>query len=122
MKYFKKNRKFKVGLKKDIIIYDKGKIQLENNEMVSLISSKTKDHDICKKAFGYYLSPSINRRVLQSGFKLALVKNYNDDFYLFLVEKTKINIFKKYLKKENNYLVTWLEYKQLKKIEGNIKK
>ena len=68
------------------------------------------------------MSPSINRRVLQSGFKLALVKNYNDDFYLFLVEKTKINIFKKYLKKENNYLVTWLEYKQLKKIEGNIKK
>ena len=56
MKYLKKNRKFKVGLKKDITIYDKGKIQLENNEMISLISSNTKDHDICKKAFGYYLS------------------------------------------------------------------
>ncbi len=117
MKVKKKNRKFKVGIN-NIVINEVAKISLRPNEMVTFISGKT-EYDVVKKNWGYYATPSIDRRLKVKGFKTALVVNKQKNFYIMLVEKSKIKSFDKYCKKENQKKILWLdEIKKNKKLSN----
>ncbi len=111
MKFEKKSppRKFSVGMNKEIFISDCGNIILNHNEQISFLTEDLKEYDIVRKKWGYYATPSINGRLANQGFKTALVKNMNGMRYIMIVEESKIDSFKAYLKKEKNQLVEWLD-------------
>ena len=56
-------RKFFVGLKRNIEIKDLGEVFLNDNEQVTFITEDNKRYDFVKKDWGYYGTPSINKRL-----------------------------------------------------------
>lgn len=121
MKIIKKNRLFKVGKKKNIILKDVGHINLKINENVTFKNNKSKEYDICRKKWGYYLTPSLNKRLIKFGYLTALVfnKNYNT-YFIHLVDKEKKSSFLSYLKSEDMDVVCWLNKKKLENIRSKI--
>ena len=118
MKIIKKNRSYKTGFGESIIIKDCARIKLDNNEQVTF-QNKNFLYDFCKKDWGYYSTPSINKRLRNSGYKVYLIENLIGDIYLLSVEKNKINKFLDYLKKENQKIIVRLD--NIKSAEGIIK-
>lgn len=110
MKINKKKRQFEVGInKKKIKINHMADIFLNENEMVTFIGTNKMTYDVTKKSWGYYATPSINGRLKVNNFKTALVSNSKKKLYIMLVEKKKINKFKKYCKDENQKVIIWLD-------------
>ena len=107
MKVKKNNRKFKVGKKNDIIITDAGSVFLKNDELVTLKDGK-KELDIGKKNWGYYGTPTLNKRLPKFGYLAVLTRNKIFDTYAVLIvdKRKKKNIFKLSQKRryENNLL------------------
>ncbi len=91
-------RKFKVGITK-ITLKDLGKIYLNKNEQVTFIRKKS-EFDIVKKSWGYYATPSINKRLKKFNFRTFITKNSQKSVYVMIVHKDKFKDFKKYLKGE----------------------
>lgn len=95
---------------KDTVIKDFGKIYLDKSEMISFVTNSGKECDFTAQEWGFYLGASVNSRLKNEGFKVALVVNENNQVYVNAVEKNKINEFKKYLKtNQNSKLVCWLD-------------
>lgn len=111
MKFFKKKipRKYKVGLKQNIIINDLGSIFLEPDEQITFKTKDRKEYDFCRKDWGYYSTPSYNDRLVNNFFKTAIVRNSKGQEYVMVVEKNKMKEFKEYLKKEKNFVLEWLD-------------
>ena len=101
-------RKFIVGKSQDIEMLDCGKIELEDNEMISFVTIEGCEYDVCAKDWGFYATPSVNGRLVREGFITALVKNTFDQYYVMLVDKNKVDSFNNYVEKENLILVQWL--------------
>lgn len=107
MKIIKKNRTFKVGIKK-IILKEVAKIKLKKNEMITFVSGKS-EYDVVKKEWGYYATPSINKRLISYDINTCLIKNIKSkNLFLVLVHKRKKKQFLKYLKEEKCKIVKWL--------------
>jgi 2-polyprenyl-3-methyl-5-hydroxy-6-metoxy-1,4-benzoquinol methylase len=122
VKIIKKNRLYKTGFGGSIVIKDCARIKLNNNEQVTF-QSKNFLYDFCKKNWGYYSTPSINKRLKNNGFKVYLIQNLTGDIYLWSVEKNKIKKFLNYLKKENQKIIVQLDnINSPKEIIKNIKK
>lgn len=98
LKINKKPRKFKVGIKKTII-KNLGKVYLNNNEQLTFINKKS-EFDFVRKNWGYYATPSINKRLKNFNFKTFLTQNYLKHIFIMTVHKEKIKEFKKYLKED----------------------
>tara|TARA_Y100000389_G_C17230064_1_gene397680 strand:+ start:176 stop:526 length:351 start_codon:yes stop_codon:yes gene_type:complete len=109
----KKPRIFSVGKKKNIKIKEIGFIYLKNNEQITIINENKKNYDFVKKSWGYYATPSINERLKKEGFKTALVKNKYSKYYIMVIDKKKMNNFKKYCKSEDQNIVEWLDEKKI---------
>ena len=77
--------------------------------MISFVNPEGKEYDIVAKDWGFYATPSINGRLLDEGFKTALVKNSFNKFYIMLVDPNKMEVFDKYLETDNQELVEWLD-------------
>ena len=103
-----KPRKYKVGLDEKITINDYGKIKLFANEQVSFIGN-TGLYDFCRKEWGFYSTPSINKRLVNNKFETYLVRNLYNDIYLWVIERNKKNLFLEYLKKENHEIIIRLD-------------
>ena len=110
MKIIKKTppRKFLASKKSKIVISDCGQIHLKPNEQVTFITAAGKKHDFTAKSWGFYATPSVNGRLLEEGFKTALVKNRFGQYYIMVIDRTKLTNFKAYLKSEKNEVVEWL--------------
>tara|TARA_B000000475_G_C15784102_1_gene360665 strand:+ start:193 stop:558 length:366 start_codon:yes stop_codon:yes gene_type:complete len=108
----KRTRKFKVNF--DLKISDRGDISLSENEMINLIT-KGKKNEIVAKKWGFYLTPSINKRLIHNGFRCAIIVNQKKKFFLTLVVNNKKSLknFKSYLRKDKQKLVTYLSNKKL---------
>tara|TARA_B110000259_G_C14004671_1_gene397556 strand:+ start:1315 stop:1680 length:366 start_codon:yes stop_codon:yes gene_type:complete len=118
MKVKKNNRKFKVGKKNDIIITDAGSVFLKNDELVTLKDGK-KELDIGKKNWGYYGTPTLNKRLPKFGYLAVLTRNKIFDTYaVLIVDKRKKKTFLNYLKREDMKIICWLNHKNLIKIKN----
>ena len=102
-------REFKVGLKKNIKIFDCGSISLDPDEQVTFLTEKKAEYDIVRKKWGFYATPSINGRLKDFGLRTALVRNKFNRYYIMLVEEGFEDDFKSYIKDESNEIVTWLD-------------
>ena len=92
---------------------------MQNDENITLKNFDNKnEYDICKKNWGFYATPSLNKRLRKFGYKAALVKNKNlFTFSILIVDVKKKNIFFKYISDQNMILLCWLDLCNLKKIE-----
>ena len=107
---FKKNpRLYKVGLKNQITIKDCGDISLEDNEQVTFTSKSDARYDFTKKNWGFYATQSINKRLINEGFKTALVSNRMNHIYIMVVEVKFLNLFNEYCEVENQKILIWLD-------------
>ena len=90
MKIIKKNRTFRVG--SNIRLNNVADIFLKNNELITL-KNKKKEFDITKKNWGYYATPSIDKRLNTYGYLTAIIKNKDTkNIFVVLVEKEKKKI------------------------------
>ena len=106
MRLNKKNRSFKVG--KNIQLKMVGDIFLNDNELITF-KDKKKEFDITKKNWGYYATPSIDKRLKNNGYSTAIIRNKKTkNIFVVLVEKNKKKLFLKYIKDENIKVVKWL--------------
>jgi|LakMenE18May11ns_1017448.scaffolds.fasta_scaffold9026498_1 hypothetical protein len=63
---------------------------------------KKREYDFVKKDWGYYVISSINGRLKKFNFLTCLIKNkLTKKFFILVIYKKKLNLFKKYLKKKN---------------------
>lgn len=104
-------RLFNVGANQEICIKHCADIYLQDDEQVTFIDKNGSEYDVAKKNWGYYATPSVNSRLVNQGFKTALVQNSHGQFYIMIVYKEKIDEFKSYLTSENNHIVEWLDEK-----------
>tara|TARA_B110000483_G_C18115155_1_gene511338 strand:+ start:653 stop:1021 length:369 start_codon:yes stop_codon:yes gene_type:complete len=117
MKIKKINRKFKVGKKNNIMLTNVGSIILKNDELVTFKDGK-KELDIAKKTWGYYGTPTLNKRLTNFGYMAALTRHKVFDTYaVLIVDIKKKKTFLNYLKKEDMQIICWLNIKNLKKIK-----
>ena len=105
----KKIRKFKPFANSKIVIKDCGKIFLNNDELVTFSDKNKKkfNYDITKKNWGYYATPSINKRLKNNNFESFIVLNKFKDFFIMIVYKNKKKIFLDYLKKNRLKIIQW---------------
>ncbi len=104
-------RKFNAGSNQQICIEHCADVYLKDNEQVTFVSENGSEYDVAKKDWGYYATPSLNSRLVNQGFKSALVKNSYGQFYIMLVFREKVEQFEDYLRSEDNHLVEWLDEK-----------
>ena len=106
----KVNRKFKPSSKSRVIITEKAKIYMKHNEQITLIDINKNQYDIVKKSWGYYSTPSINKRLKNNNHKACIVKNIEKKtIFLFSVNIKKKNEFNKYLKKNKIKVIKWFK-------------
>ena len=118
MKIIKNNRKFKVGKKNGIILTHVATVSLKKDEIITFKEGK-KEYDLGKKGWGYYGTPTLNKRLKNFGYVAALVKNkILDTYVVMIVDKKKKKTFLNYLKSEEMKVICWLNHKNLKKIES----
>ena len=108
--FLKKNpRKFYPRGDKKIKIIDMGDIELSPDEQITFIKKSGARIDFVSKSWGYYATPSINRRLKNENFKTAIVKNSSNNIYIMVVEISKLDLFINYCKAENQDILEWLD-------------
>ena len=118
MKIKKKKRKFKTGIT-NIEITHVADLKLSDDELITIKVNKKTEYDITRKNWGFYSTPSINKRLLKYGFNSAITHNPKfGTYFMMIVEKNKKKMFLKYLKSQNMTLITWLTKSSLKKIKN----
>jgi len=70
-------------------------IKLKKDEQLTLHHGKS-EYDIAKKEWGYYVTPSIQKRLKNFNLEAILIKKSND-FFLCLVKKNKKKDFDNFL-------------------------
>jgi len=114
-------RKFEVGNRK--IIKDCAHIELEPDEQVTFLTDSGAEYDIVRKEWGFYATPSLNSRLLKFGLRAVLIKGKDGKFYIFLIEKEKNDLFKRYLEDEGHIIISWMDTEQIfSKIEKLLNK
>ena len=87
-------------------------INLLPEEQVTFVTEDGKESDFCRTEWGFYATPSINKRLENFNFKTALVTNNKMSFFIMLVEKEKTELFFKVPQKFDENLVCWLNNKK----------
>ncbi len=115
-------REFTVGPKGDIRLKDCARIGLAPDEQVTFVTDGGAEYDVVKKSWGFYATPSLNRRLLKFGLRAALMKSQDGTFYVLLVEEDKVADFQNYCGQQNMTLLLWLDSDpRLEALEGRSK-
>jgi hypothetical protein len=88
-----------------------GNIELEPDEQLTFVNRTGKRYDFAAKNWGYYATPSVNGRLLDEGFKTALVRNEAGRYYVMVVDNQKLNKFEEYLQSSNQEVIEWFDEK-----------
>lgn len=114
-------REFIVGKNNDLVIKDCAHVSLDFDEQVTFETDVGGEYDVARKEWGFYLTPSINGRLVNHGFKTALIRNSQGNYYLFLVEQDKQQSFYQYLEDEGLAICGWFNQGSLKVVEQALK-
>ena len=102
-------RVFSVGHDHAIQLKDCARLELKPDEQVTFLTESGAEYDVVRKAWGFYATPSLNRRLPKFGLRAALVKSADGTFYVMLVEQGKQTEFQRYLEQEHLQVVRWLD-------------
>jgi len=102
-------RVFQAGDGPDSAIRDMGRIELSPGEQVTFTSPTGSEYDVARMEWGYYATPSLNHRLLQKGFRSALVRNKAGRLYILLVEQSQLESFQAWLGREKHEVLSWLD-------------
>lgn len=102
-------RVFQAGAVPESRIRDMGRIELAPGEQVTFTSPSGSEYDVVRMEWGYYATPSLNHRLLQKGFRSALVRNEAGRLYILLVEQSQLGPFQAWLEREKHEVLTWLD-------------
>ena len=86
----KKIRKFNTKSKLNIELTLIKKIKLKKDQQITFVEhskGKIKEFDVVKKDWGYYATPSINKRLKKFRYECALIKNSQNKFFYVLLIK-----------------------------------
>ena len=101
-------RCFQVGRGAPVEMRDCGRVELQPDEQVTLVTESGAEYDIARKSWGFYATPSLNGRLASFGWRAALAKSSGAKYYLFLVEQGKESDFQAYLGSEGHVVICWL--------------
>ena len=101
-------RKFKVGADLSITISDCCSVELQPDEQVTFVSIDEKEYDVAAKSWGYYATPSVNKRLKSFGYSTALVVNSFGAIYVMIVDVNKMDDFADYCNKESQTVLEWI--------------
>jgi len=102
-------REFKVG-DGSIQLKDTGRIELDPDEQITLLTDKGAEYDVVRKEWGFYATPSLNGRLISFDLRTVLVKNKSfNRYYILLVEKDKRDQIDDYLTKNDMKVIMWLD-------------
>ena len=87
---------------------DYGTIYLEPYELVSFITKSGKHHDVVGEEWGFWATQSVNRRMVDNGFKVALTKNSQGKYFVAVVDTDKEEEFNKYLEYYGCCICFWI--------------
>jgi hypothetical protein len=82
--------------------------ELEPDEQLTFVSDSGTEFDVVRKSWGYYGTPSLNRRLPDHGLRPALALS-RGAMYLLLVEKGREDEFTAYLDAQGMTLVCWVD-------------
>ena len=99
-------REFQVG---EVTIRHCGDVELAPDEQITLVSGSGTEYDIVRKSWGYYATPSTNRRLAEHGLRAALTANVEGRVALLLVECGHEGDFEAYLSAQQMRVVAWLD-------------
>jgi hypothetical protein len=88
---------------------DCARIGLEPDEQVTFITPSGGEYDVVRKVWGFYATPSLNRRLPQFGLRPALARSTDGKHFVLLMERGQQAAFEKYLDDERMILVCWLD-------------
>jgi hypothetical protein len=90
-------------------IRDFGQLELAPGDMVVLATASGRQCDVTATAWGFYLAPSLNGRLRDQGFRVALVANPQDKLFLNAVEEDRLEAFAASLLEQGSRVVRWLD-------------
>lgn len=99
-------REFRVG---EITLRHALNLELDPDEQVTLTTPSGTEYDIVRKAWGYYATPSLNRRLAAHGLRAALCANSDGRIALLLLESGHEEDFNRYLEAEGMRVLAWLD-------------
>lgn len=103
-------REFEVGFPENRLkLKDCAHIRLNPNEQVTFVTESGTENDVVRKDWGYYITPSLNGRLLKYNLHAVLVKNRVGQYFILLVESGKECQFKEYLNIEKMQIIRWLD-------------
>lgn len=102
-------RTFQVGIVKKVILKDCAHLELENNEQVTFLTPSAGEYDVTRKSWGFYATPSLNKRLPKYGLRPALIKSSDGTYFIFLVERGKMEELSIYLTEQRLALLCWLD-------------
>jgi hypothetical protein len=83
-------------------------VELQPDEQVTLTSASGTEFDVVRKSWGYYGTPSLNRRLPDHGLRPALALS-RGAMYVLLVESGREDEFTAYLDDQGMELLCWLD-------------
>ena len=98
-------RTFQIGGRKKITISHMANIELESNEQVTFVGAQGSEADVVKKEWGYYMTPSINKRLSSFGLETFLVQNSRGNIFVMTVEPGGKDEFLEYLDFTNQKII-----------------
>ncbi len=102
-------REYTVGVRQQITIRDCGRVHLDDDEQLTFVH-QGKEYDFTAKDWGFYITQSINARVKENGFRIALIKSLaRSRFFLFAVNTDRMEEFHAYLQDDQLELVQWMD-------------
>ena len=86
-----------------------GTVYLAPNEQLTFITESKKKYDFTRKNWGFYATPSLNKRLISFDLHGVLVRNVQGHYFVLLVETLKRSEFDKYAQEQNLELILWLD-------------
>jgi hypothetical protein len=99
-------RRIRVG---NVDLADCGELALAPDELVTLVTEDGSRWDVGRKEWGYYATPSTNRRLAGEGLRTVLASGREDKLFVLIVERGKEASFETYLEGEEMRVVAWLD-------------
>ena len=92
-----------------MVLEDCGEVCLGVDELVTLAAEGGKSYDVVRNDFGFCATPSLNRRLPESGLRPALVRKDCGRVFVMLVEEDKQAAFRRYLEEHAYKVLFWLD-------------